>query len=498
MNIIELFEALNIDRTKVSSFTSEEIIRIEKQVNIEKKLNPNIETKVCSDLIEALRAFPEEFLFLLDNRILFNFFAKKNYSRNSFPLVNIPISNDRVSLFISQFLEEELTLFFDKSLMENKFEEMDFLLEMKAYFPEELIYNVHKKALGKIEFAVTLLRVNPREIGQIPYVQTKSFYKFLKQLRTIELDDKLKLLLNELVKLYNINKKSEFATISMIEMSNYEAYDDSFSTTIQHNKRVVESNRGLFSSKGSSGIPWSVVAGLVFVLVRIIVAVGNSGSNSSSNSYYDYNQIQNQQSGLLDTYYTDMKYRIDSFHVFLTDFNPKEIKQLKVIDTIKTGQNPFQTFYKRLPQGESSNTKKIKNSTKYDIVVLENAIVYDSIKTPIAAYFVKSGETLEVAGIQTYTVFNFYLGKKLASFQTASNHLFIRNNSIVEYRFSELSPNTKKIIKNDYRIGSDVVIKMNAGQLQINSKESKEIQPINPPKEDIPVVEEIKDKPEKK
>jgi hypothetical protein len=54
MNIIELFENLNIDKSSLLQITSEEIIRIEKHVNVEKKINPDIDVNVANNLIEKL------------------------------------------------------------------------------------------------------------------------------------------------------------------------------------------------------------------------------------------------------------------------------------------------------------------------------------------------------------------------------------------------------------------------------------------------------------
>jgi hypothetical protein len=167
-----------------------------------------------------------------------------------------------------------------------------------------------------------------------------------------------------------------------------------------------------------------------------------------------------------------MKFKIDSFRVFLADYNLSQIRRLTLLSNIKTGQNPFETFYENQPTGESSNYLKVSNVSDYDMVLLENAVLYDTIKMPRTAHFIKAGESVEVNfnNADAKTIFNVYMGKKLATFQTESNHLFIRNGSVVEYRFSELIPNVKEVLETDYIFKNDAAIDFINGHLRIDSE----------------------------
>jgi hypothetical protein len=63
------------------------------------------------------------------------------------------------------------------------------------------------------------------------------------------------------------------------------------------------------------------------------------------------------------------------------------------------------------------------------------------------------------------------VGKKWGTFQTQSNkNLFIRNHSVVEYRFSELIPSAEEILETDYRFLNDAVIIYANGNLKIDSQ----------------------------
>ncbi|MGC4040987.1 MAG: hypothetical protein QM710_09460 [Flavobacterium sp.] len=139
----------------------------------------------------------------------------------------------------------------------------------------------------------------------------------------------------------------------------------------------------------------------------------------------------------------------------------------------------MRTFYQNQPEGDSSNFIEVTNNTAYDMVLLENTVMYDSIKMPRSAHFIKAGDKLEINFNSGYTetIFNLYLGKKWASFQTTANkNLFIRKQSIVEYRFSQLIPAAKDILHTDYNLINDAVISYSNGSLKVDSSGAR----INP------------------
>lgn len=466
MNIIQLFEILQLDKDKSLQFTSDEIIRIEKQVNVEKRINPEIDVNVASSLIDALKNYPNEFQFISNNRVLYNFFAKADLPRDKFPKENSNISNENVRHFISLFLMEDINLFFDQKMTQNKFEEMELFLANKDYFPEDVLFKLGKKALGKVDFALSALSVTSADLSKVLYVRQRSFYEFLSHLNSIEMDEKLKLLLNQIVDMYNINKKSEFAGTAMVSMYYYKAFDEDFAETLKKNRDVVYSNQASAGSSGGSSFSWKTFGIILIILIRVLFFASKCTNDSSRNSYdYDTNnsgygtgsgspsEIVVEDNATLDPYYTNAAHKIDSFDVFLTDYNKSEVKYVKYSDTLKTGDTPFENVYKNPPVvGGLEKPITFTNKTKYDIILLENPLAYDSIKMPGRSYYIKAGTSYKLSDVseQFRRVFNFYIGKKPASFVTNSNHVFVKNNSMMEPRFTELAPNCKEILSFDY------------------------------------------------
>ncbi|WP_431244272.1 hypothetical protein ACQ9BO_07895 [Flavobacterium sp. P21] len=256
MNIIELFEELKIDKSNLLLFSPEDIIRIEKQVNVEKRINPDIDVNVANNLILALKDYREELYFVVSNRILYNLFSKKNYSRNSFPAPQREYDAEKIQSFVYQFLNDDLVLFFDQNLSQNKFDYISDIFDFKDCFPEDALFQLNKKLSGKVDSILVNLNqsVSPNMLA-IPYVEYRSFYVLLSYFSSIEIDNKIRSLVNIVSARYNANKQSDFYSTCISSMEGYVAYDPDLTRILVGNREAVLANtsdRG--SSSSSDGI----------------------------------------------------------------------------------------------------------------------------------------------------------------------------------------------------------------------------------------------------
>ncbi|WP_298395711.1 hypothetical protein [Flavobacterium sp.] len=476
MNIIELFENLTIGKSTILNISFEEIIRIEKHINVERKINPDIDVNVANNLIEALKSFPTEFQFIANVRVLYNFFSKKNYVRDDFPVQNIEVNKDKVKLFVERYLQDDLTTFFDKKIIENNYEAMNDLLVYKEYFPEELLYKVSKRAEGKVDYVLSSL--NARDVNYFPllFLKQSHFFTFLSHFVSSEMDLKINHLLNEIVDIYNVTKSSQFAEGIMISMSHYQSFDDELMDTIASNKRVVLGNiDGREEKSDKSGFSWKTFGIILVILIKIALFSNRCDSNSSYDNYknnttFENLNIEEAPPVEMDRYYTESQAKIDTFRLFLTNYDPKNKINVTYNDSIKTGQNPFTTVYKNQFVSTSSNYLMFTNKTNYDIILMENSVAFDTINMPKQAYYIKSKEFFKLDVTSDFKrTFNFYVGKKLASFHNEKEKLYIHGNSIVEPRFTQLANGAKELIKQDYIFNNEVIIKEKKGNIIIES-----------------------------
>lgn len=480
MNIIALLELISLDKSKIGSFSTQDFTQIKKQLFAEKEHNSEIEDAEITQLLKALKTNPESLQAVLNNRILFNFFTKKNYSRKDFLDGFTYVETEKVKSFVQQFLIEELNLFFIHNLEANKFDEIALLTEAQNYFPDSLTFMLRQYALDKLDEAIEILKPSYGNLFKILYIQDPDFFTFLCHIKDQEVEQKVKHLLDSVTTIQKENYNSELVNKTFLAMNSYIAFDEDFTKKIRSNKDIGASNFEAHIPK-KRNLTWVYVVVGLFVFIRIIFFVNSNAfknyTEDNTVTYEDENEYK-PEPRKIDQYYTNMKFAIDSFQVFLTDYKESEIKQMTRDISLKTGDNPFQTFYKNPPTPDSNHFITVTNKTGYDMVLLENTVLYDSIKMPRSAHFIKAGGVLEINFNSNYseTVFNIYLGKKWATFQTNSNHLFIRNHSIVEYRFSELVPASKEILKTDYNFINDAVVSYSRGGLDVDSQGAR----INP------------------
>ena len=146
--------------------------------------------------------------------------------------------------------------------------------------------------------------------------------------------------------------------------------------------------------------------------------------------------------------------------------------KLKYLNNIKTGDNPFKFLYNNGSYSKIATGVTIYNQSEFDVVLFEKAILFDSIKMPQQAVFVRSNQSLELTtlGDPSNRVFSFYAGKKLATFHAKNELPIVCENSIEEPRFKELASNAKSLLSKDYLLQSDLFIKSENGTIVLDSK----------------------------
>ena len=276
MNIFELFEKLDINKSTILTLTLNDIIRIEKQINIEQRINPEIEVNTAFNLITALRNYPQEFYFIASHKNFYNWFAKTNYPQSYFENDSIYVTHKKVKLFIEKFLQDDLILFFDNHLSKNQYKEMNTLLLSKADIPTELLYTIETKVLNKVETIIAQLNITAIDKSNLTFLTELHFYDFLTHFSSLEIDKKVTSLLNSIAKVYNSNKQPYFETTVMISMANYKPFDQELEKLLKKNKKTASNNLNPASATSPAKSPATNKNGFAFwwkfaVLLLILI-----------------------------------------------------------------------------------------------------------------------------------------------------------------------------------------------------------------------------------
>lgn len=282
MNIIELFENAGIYRENLSEFTVEDTVKAKKQFDIELAQKPGPDPNLANNLILAMNDFSKELLFISNNRRIYNLFAKKNHSRYRFSSDNIvTVSNEDIKAFIDRFLSEDLDLFFDQKMAQNQFEDIDDLLEIKEYLPQNSLDKLNQKISEKFDFILSVmnegLSVGDDEYMSIYFIRFSSFYLLVSKFRSPEFDTKIRLIYDKMSgSQVKAGVKSMFLNPMIIAMGNYNALDVELDKTLKKNKEAIESIVEKSESRGSGMSTWSIIA-IIIVVIRVILLMARLG-----------------------------------------------------------------------------------------------------------------------------------------------------------------------------------------------------------------------------
>lgn len=470
MNIFSLFEALQFDKSAFQDLSYDTILNFEKEV-LEKNAH-NIDAKLTNDLLLAVKKYANEFLFVINTREWYNYFAQTHYSRNEFPFQYSSTTNqEKMRDFVALFLEPSLTLFSTQNIQQNQFEELAKLLENKSFIPEKVLTNWNILAMDKMDFALARIHETVNQSADIGYIKNRSFYDFLSHFKSIELDEKVRLLSFKMDKIYKKNSRLALAHETLFAISYYQSFEEDLSNELLHHRSKVEYKKANTSSSSLElRTIFSALLGIIAVL-GITIFVYRMVSNSNSES--DPSSVEsNTTEPVLDRYYTSMKPKVDSLNRYLIDYDTSSCLNLNYLDNVKTGDNPFEFLFNNDSYAKIPTGVTVHNQSEYDVVLFEKAILFDSIKMPQQAVFVRSNQSIELTtlGDPSSRVFSFYVGKKLATFHAKNELPIVCKNSVEEPRFKELASNAKSLLSKDYFLQSDLFIKSENGKIVLDSK----------------------------
>lgn len=470
MNIFSLFEALQFDKSAFQDLSNDTILHFEKEI-LEKNAH-NIDAKLTNDLLLAVKNYSNEFLFVTNTREWYNYFAQTNYSRNEFPFQYVSTTNEeKMRDFVIVFLEPSLTLVSTQNIEQNQFEELAKLLENKSFFPEKVLASWNTQAIDKIDFALARIHETVNQSADISYIKNRSFYDFLSHFKSIELDEKVRLLSFKMDKIYKKNSRLALAHETLFALSYYQSFEEDLSSELLLHRSKVEYKKANSSSSSIELRTILSVALGVIALLGITIFVYKIATNS--NSVSDPSSTEsNATEPVLDRYYTSMKPKVDSLNRYLTDYDSSSCLNLKYLNNIKTGDNPFKFLFNNGSYAKIPTGVTIHNESEFDVVLFEKAILFDSIKMPQQAVFVRSKQSIELTtlGDPSSRVFSFYAGKKLATFHAKNELPIVVENSVEEPRFKELATNAKPLLSKDYYLANDLFIKSEKGAIALDSK----------------------------
>jgi hypothetical protein len=478
MNAISLLISLELDTTDFSTLSKDALIRIEKQMQLERKLNPDIPTGLVAQTLQMIINHPQELHFFLSHGYFRDLFAG-TFNTVSKPKQNV--SDSELRYFLTQFFEQELLEYAQQMLIQERFFTLTVLMKYKEWLPETVIFEIEKKLSIKIDFATYQIHEKgSQHFDNINYIRKKDFYDLLSKLSSLEMDQKVTMLLNITVDKYNPNTANSVLRITLLAMTNYVAYDDTLQNVLNDNRRRL--GGWTTSSTSSSDNPKSIGLGkiilyiwLAFILVRFIVFIASSSNSKSPEIRMQENKELNELNKVFyDQYQKKIQNNKYQFMQYLVMYDSVKPKSIVYNDSLRSRMQVFTSAFSQ-PNTRGSDLEldiEISNQTSYDIIILMNLYIPNRQNMPKENALIKAGDVVKIKEfpINIFAV-QFYIGKKLASFESKNQHdYFQAYTQKPEWRFLELYPHSQTTISQMFYIQGSLNFTEKEGKIILNGK----------------------------
>lgn len=462
MNAISLLISLELDTTDFSNLPKEALIRIEKQMQLERKLNSDIPTGLVAQTLQMITNHPQELHFFLSHGYFRDLFAG-TFNTVSKPKQNV--SDSELRYFLTEYFEQELLEYAQQMLIQERFFTLTILMKYKDWLPETVVFEIEKKLSVKIDFATYQIHEKgSKNFDSIEYIKKKDFYDLLTAFSSLEIDQKVTTLLNITVDKYNPDTSNSVLRITLLAMTNYVAYDDTLQNVLNDNRRRLGgwSTSSSKSNQKSTGLGKIILyVWLAFILVRFIVFIASSSNSKSPEIRMQENKELNEMNKVFYDQYQkkiqNNKYQFMQYLVMYDSVNPKSIVYN---DSLRSRMQVFTSGFSQ-PNTRGSDLEldiEISNKTSYDIIMLTNLYIPNQQNMPKENALIKAGDVvkLEEFPINIFTV-QFYIGKKLASFESKNQRdYFQAYTQKPEWRFLELYPHSQTTISQMFNIQGNI------------------------------------------
>lgn len=237
-----IYTCLELDAESIHSLSEKEIVRIEKRLKADIKLNKTIDSNQLELVLTVLRKYYEEFKILhnpsydLLREILFQ--PERFCGGELCHGITNP-EDERIAEFISAFFLEDIRSYADMCMRNDHYYGLHSLLVNSAILPPALKDEISKKCLFKIEYGTECLESDASELQRkIGVLANPYFYRCLNQLGAGNFEEEVRIFSNTNVGCHNKSSYVLFSKI-MYALGFFTPVKQSFVKTLKQNKKAA-------------------------------------------------------------------------------------------------------------------------------------------------------------------------------------------------------------------------------------------------------------------
>lgn len=437
-----LFRSLNdigITRTHLSGNITVDIVRIEKQLLAQNRLN-NTPSKNDIDLIiKVLKDYPDEIREICNYECLYGILADVDARYLDRLHSHTPEQAARIRFVISNYFNDEITAFINDSIRTEDWNKLSVLLTYKIFLSTELLESISQKLTGKFEYALLIIvrYYNIAEAqSKAAFLTQPTFFMLLGELDARYFRPYLMQLLVFMSKNHSTAKSSSYLNLVVRAMCSFKPTDSQLAASLSGALILTAPVRQKEDSK--AGVLFICAISFVFILIFMVAKCGSNTPvqriNPYENQKLEYGTIENA-----NYWKEDQKIKMEDFVEArqLPILYPANSKKV-VNNFVYKYQNPFtsEVFTGRYFEIKHSNQPHINiinRTLKQCVVIAYFDEVYNEDRTAyvmknedsrhqVYALYIPPNDSIQI-DYKMYLL-RFYMGHDLRNFNTYKGYVY--------------------------------------------------------------------------
>jgi hypothetical protein len=424
--------SLNTLKITPEELINQDIIRTEKILKVESKINPNLDINYLSVFLDVIKNNKNELLFLINETLIFEILLDKKIKL--YNVTKLKIDDSNFKTFVENYLKDDLLNYCEKSFKDETYDNLTILGNYQSILPDEIIDFIERKTINRLNYILENLKKG--YFGSTSIKKSK-FIEFASKLDAPEIKAKkseIEILVNKEIHKTATTPGLFFFFKTIFKGLHYLSITPNSIEEKEEKKYAL--NEMFFIFK---------ILGGIIVILLIAFYFGNVKNNERKEKIEKENKLKFSKTIL--------------GHV--SNYTPEDVVNFTPLDTFSTGTNILNLNEESDSRFKSPSKKfKITNNSNFDAILISYDIMNNKFNS---SFYIKKKDTLTV---ETY-FFYLCLGNELGKFTVKEKNGNFRKNVP---RFKKLYKYSTNTIDDIFTAGNDLEINTKDEVVYIESK----------------------------
>lgn len=241
MSLLTLLQNFNISAETLKGFKPEDVIRLEKRLRAEARLNESLEVGQMEEVLDAIKNYGVELRFLLSDD--FKGLRKVLENPTKFIIdkreVNLPwnVSHERFATFLESCFYTDLEAYIENCVQQGYYNALLVLLEYRPVFSYKLLDLIQHKLGQKLNYAAECISINASDLVQkVNFATNPNFYRCLNAIGAAHFENDARTLVNAAV---DRLRGKDLLWFIVLAISEFNPMSDRFKEWLREHKEIA-------------------------------------------------------------------------------------------------------------------------------------------------------------------------------------------------------------------------------------------------------------------